>query len=60
MTEEAIIKLAFNISELDTDVWETDSDEYALARKLLNDGVNRWEGFENTKGVSLSESPQHR
>jgi hypothetical protein len=53
MTEEAIIKLAFNISELDIDYWDTDSDEYALARQLLNDGVNRWEGFENTKWREL-------
>lgn len=47
-TEEEIIQNAFALSELDVDYWDTDSDEYALARVLLNSGVSRWEGYENT------------
>lgn len=53
MTEEQIINQAFYLSELDVDVWETTSDEYTLARGLLNDGINRWENFENTKWREL-------
>lgn len=47
-TELEIITNAFYLSELDTDVWETDSDEYTLARGILNVGVSRWEGYEDT------------
>jgi len=56
MNEESIINLAFNLSELDIDYWDTDSDEYALARQLLNDGINRWENFENTKWRELIDT----
>lgn len=56
MTEQEIIQLAFNLSELDVDYWETDSDEYALARQILNDGINRWEHFENTKWRELIDT----
>lgn len=53
LTENEIIDQAFYLSELDVDVWETDSDEYSLARGFLNDGINRWENFENTKWRDL-------
>ena len=47
-TEEEIIQNAFALAELDIDYWESESDEYALARVLLQNGVSRWEGYENT------------
>ena len=53
LTENEIIDKAFALSESDIDYWTTDSDEYALARQLLNDGINRWEHFENTKWREL-------
>lgn len=56
MTEEEIIQQAFSLSELDVDFWETTSDEYALARKLLNDGINRWANYENTKWRELIDT----
>lgn len=48
MTELEIITNAFYLTELDTDVWEDDSDEYELARGLLNTGISRWENYDNT------------
>lgn len=47
-TELEIITNAFYLSEQDNDVWETDSDEYEVARGFLNAGINRWEGYDDT------------
>src|SRR5690554_6084348 len=52
-TEREIINQAFFLIEQDNDVWEVDSDEYEVARGLLNNGITRWETYENTNWREL-------
>jgi hypothetical protein len=53
MTENELIDQIYSLYEGDVDMWDTDSDEYLLARNFLNAGVNRWRYYEQTDWKEL-------
>lgn len=53
LTEQEIIDNAYYLSEKSSELWDTDSDEYATARGLANIAINRWERYDQTKWAEL-------
>ena len=53
MDEKEIIDQIYGLYEGDNDLWETTSEEYLVARRYLNAGVNRWRYYERTDWKEL-------
>jgi len=53
MTEQELIDQIYGLYEGDNDLWDTTSEEYLVARRYLNAGVNRWRYYERTDWKEL-------